>query len=283
MESEKYIVAFIDILAFKNLVSESEKEPIIFNNINNALEQFYRLTKREAWQEAQILMQVEECAQVKNLEDFYVDGIAHTICFSDSIIITIKAEDKLNERLSALIAQISKIGSNLFLKNILIRGAISYGDLHLIADKNICFGEALIKAYELESEKAIYPRIILSKSILNKLNYPVTKRNRMPYHQYIERLDDGLTGFSPIIFYQVMQNAPDIISKDNLESDLSIIRKNIIKNLDESIEDSNYFAKHNWLKKYYNQLTISNCEFNKIEPIIRPGVTQDVFYKDKCN
>ena len=80
-----------------------------------------------------------------------------------------------------------------------------------------------------------------------------------------------------------MQNASEIICKNELESDLSIVRENIIKNLDDSVENAHHFTKHMWLKKYYNQMTILDCKFNKIDVIARPGVTQDVFYKDKCN
>lgn len=46
---------------------------------------------------------------------------------------------------------------------LLIRGAITIGDI--VHDDSIVFGPALNRAYELESEQAIYPRIILDPRI----------------------------------------------------------------------------------------------------------------------
>ena len=48
--------------------------------------------------------------------------------------------------------------------NIICRGAIAYGK-HYKKDDFI-FSQALIEAYQLESKDAIYPRIIISKNLL---------------------------------------------------------------------------------------------------------------------
>jgi hypothetical protein len=46
---------------------------------------------------------------------------------------------------------------------LLIRGAVTIGDI--VHDDSIVFGPALNRAYELESQQAIYPRIILDPDI----------------------------------------------------------------------------------------------------------------------
>jgi hypothetical protein len=46
---------------------------------------------------------------------------------------------------------------------LLIRGAITIGDI--VHDDSIVFGPALNRAYELESQQAIYPRIILDPDV----------------------------------------------------------------------------------------------------------------------
>ena len=45
----------------------------------------------------------------------------------------------------------------------LLRGGISFGELHL--GKNSILGPALIRAYEIESSEAIYPRVIIDSSL----------------------------------------------------------------------------------------------------------------------
>jgi hypothetical protein len=48
--------------------------------------------------------------------------------------------------------------------NIFFRGAVSMSDLFM--DENIVLGPAVIESYKLETEKAIYPRIILSEDVV---------------------------------------------------------------------------------------------------------------------
>ena len=52
---------------------------------------------------------------------------------------------------------------NFILEDIFIRGAIAQSELYM--DENTVIGPALVEAYNLESEFAVYPRIILSKDV----------------------------------------------------------------------------------------------------------------------
>ena len=96
--------------------------------------------------------------------------------FSDTIVISFP-EEKDNE-VFLLFDDIQSLIIALIRKGILVRGAISYGKL--IHDRNIIFGPALIDAYETEVKAALYPRVILDKTIvdigknindLNKFHY----------------------------------------------------------------------------------------------------------------
>lgn len=58
----------------------------------------------------------------------------------------------------------------------LIRGGYSYGQLY--HENNVVFGEAMVDAYRLERDVAIYPRVIVSDRILAKLDgIPEAERN----------------------------------------------------------------------------------------------------------
>jgi len=49
----------------------------------------------------------------------------------------------------------------------LVRGGISIGELFI--DETMVWGEALLKAYDLESNAAIYPRILLDSNLLSHI------------------------------------------------------------------------------------------------------------------
>ncbi len=267
---EDYLVAFIDILGFSSLIHNSERDDEDFNKIKFALIEFSKLQEKSTWEENKILIEVEECAQKKNLDDYYIENMVRCFCFSDSIIITVKANDHINERTSALIAMLSKIGAYLLAKGILIRGAIDFGKMYVDDDRksSIVFGPSIIDAYELEKEQAKYPRIILSSNLIDKLNYPITMRNQsQPYHQYITRFEDGLVGFTQLIFLQEMENAPDVISNNDYCILLENIKSRIINGLDKNMTDSHVLEKYNWLKNEFNHLSIEFPINKKISQI----------------
>ncbi len=130
-------------------------------------------------------------------------------------------------------------------------------------DNGTVFGQALIDAYQLETKSAKYPRIVLSDKLIRELKYPIeTKRNRFPYHQYIDRFEDGCIGFHQMIYYQVIESWTEMTSEKMIDS-LAKVRKTIINGLDNSFENPDVFEKFKWLKEQYNKLIIlSDFDFN---------------------
>lgn len=263
MTYEPYIVAFIDILGFKDIVNKSESETNEFNKILDVLNKFKGIEKPETWKEANILVDIEECAQKKNLSEFDISGIVKCNCFSDCITVFVNADTNINERFSTLVAFLSKISCELLQDGIFIRGAITYGNLYINNDASVFFGKAMNKAYTLESTIAVYPRILLSKEIVSVLNYPILeKRNRYPYHQYIERFNDGTVGFTPLIFFQVMQSASDIFNETTFHEALTRARYSIIDAIDNNIDNPHLYEKYSWLRDRYNNLYV-NAPYHK--------------------
>ena len=96
----------------------------------------------------------------------------------------------------------------------------------------------------------------LADKLIKRLNYPLeTKRNRYPYHQYVQRFNDGCVGFHQMIYYQVMESWTEMTDNQLIES-LDKIRKVIIGGLDASFEKPSVFEKYKWLKERYEQLII---------------------------
>lgn len=253
LKYELRLVAFIDILGFKEIVKQSEKDSTKIDLLYSVLEYLKDWETSENWNLK--FVEIEEDAQKKGVHNFDIRGKTNSTSFSDSIVVSVKVDNNVNEMSSTLIANLAYIGSILMEKGILFRGGLTIGNI-IHNDNGTVFGQGLIDAYLLESKNAKYPRIILSDKLIRELNYPLEdKRSRYPYHQYIHRFEDGCIGIHQMIYYQVIENWEEMTT-DNLKTSLENIRKVIINGLDSSYENPEVFEKYKWLKKQYNDLII---------------------------
>lgn len=253
-EYEERLIAFIDILGFKDIVRKSERSPSNINLIYDSLTFLKGREKSSNW-DLQFI-EIEEDAQKRNLKEFDISN--RTICssFSDSIAVSVACNDtNINESFSTLITNLSYVGATLMSKGILYRGGMTVGNLIHTLD-GIIFGQGLIEAYELESGAACFPRILISDKLIKKLNYPLeSKSERYPYHQYLKRFKDGGVGFHQMIYFEVLQSWVEM-SESKLKESLIKIKNTIIKGLDSSFEYPRIFEKYLWLKEEYKDLAI---------------------------
>ena len=251
---ENRIVAFLDILGFKKIIHESESDHSKLEKIYTSLEFLKTWEKPKEWNLD--LIEIEENAQKKGIKAFDIKMNSSCTCFSDSIVVSIKVEGKeINEAFSTLITNLSLIGVKLISEGILLRGGITIGNL-IHHDNGIIMGQALIDAYELENKYSKYPRIILSDKLIEKLNYPlIRKSDRYPYHQYIDRFEDGCVGFHQMIYFQVLQSWRNL-EESEIKKELKKIKQQIIAGLDSSFETPSVYYKYLWLKNQYINLII---------------------------
>ncbi|MFM2018777.1 MAG: hypothetical protein RL007_2433 [Bacteroidota bacterium] len=262
---ENRIVAFVDILGFKEIIKKSERNLKKLQLLYQTLEFLKKRENSYKWNLQ--LIEIEEDAQKKGVSNFDIQSLTTCTCFSDSIVVSVKCTDNnINEITSTLIANLSYIGAQLMTEGILLRGGITVGKLiHL--DNGIIMGQGLIDAYQLESNSAKYPRILISEKLIKSLNYPIdTKKNRYPYHQYLQRFEDGCVGFHQMIYFQVLQSS-NMLDKQMLKRELKKIRKTIINGLDDNFEHSETHLKYLWLKKEYEKLIMTTIEKEKIYEI----------------
>lgn len=257
---ERRIVAFIDILGFKEIVKQSEQDTTKIKLLYSVLDFLKGWETSDKWDLK--FVEIEEDAQKKGVDNFDIRGKTNTTSFSDSIVVSVKVDNNVNEMTSTLVVNLAYIGALLIEKGILFRGGLTIGNI-IHNDNGTVFGQALIDAYQLETKSAKYPRIVLSDKLIKELNYPIdTKRNRYPYHQYIDRFNDGCIGFHQMIYYQVIESWTEMTSEKMILS-LANVRKTIIEGLDKSFENPDVFEKYRWLKEQYNNLIIlSDFNFN---------------------
>ena len=153
LEYQERMVAFVDILGFKELVMERKNIPIIAGILT-------ALTGSKDHD--------------KQTSQF---GI-RTAVISDTIILSSEDTKNIPKFLNAVNALLMFMAVN----NILARGAISIGGLY--HDENIVFGPALVTAYLLEKEKANYPRVIFDERTISQFSSDVNQR--------IRTADDGV-------------------------------------------------------------------------------------------
>ena len=146
LKLKNHIVSFIDILGATNsIISESEKSlNLVHIAYEKAIETFNSLFKDKS--------------------------ITPTVkIFSDNILVSLPYNDKLKRPAFLAVAMISAIIQVQFLSfGYLTRGAISYGSFY--CDNLMVWGQALVNAYRLESNNAIYPRVIVDPNLIDYLD-----------------------------------------------------------------------------------------------------------------
>jgi hypothetical protein len=154
---DEYIIAYFDLLGYKDFFkTQPEQVPILLTAINNAIQK------------------VKTNITIPQKSQFISDNVNFEILlkiFSDNILLCLKTESTNIEiaRILTFISLIAEIQRKFTTEyGLFLRGGITKGSLSFNAD--FVFGQGLIDAVDLE-EKAIYPRIIFSKEILNHLFY----------------------------------------------------------------------------------------------------------------
>jgi len=247
---EKRAVLFIDLLDFKGKVEACEID------LNHA----------------DIIYQV--LSTIK--EHFANDRDIGKSQFSDSLVISFKAESEGS--VIELIGSIQSLVKKVINCGFLLRGGLAYGNLY--HDKDFIFGLGMNKAYELESKKAIVPRIIIQKEIIEiSKNYlPAFFNEDMKEYvfnyiskdideeYYIDYFKKGID-----TFWQIKNHDKEFVNN---------LKTNIINGL--LVGDISVRFKYLWMKEKFNNLVKELKENNQsaIAGITIGSNKKDYFYKN---
>src|ERR1035437_1416521 len=143
----KSFCAYFDILGFREKIKKNE---ITF------FEKYMAVLEKE----------------LKNIDDENnLDGGKKSFelkVFTDNFVLGHPWDDEYGEfELGVIFTAVANIQFSFAVSDVFIRGAITMSDLYM--DENIVLGQAIIDAYDLEIEKAIYPRIILSDNVVETI------------------------------------------------------------------------------------------------------------------
>jgi hypothetical protein len=252
----KSITAFIDILGFRNLVKNAKEE----NKSQNLFLDFHQVIS--TWNN-----HIENLEKIlpspKNYKDRYIIRI-----FTDCILIgcpvreqkpnsnTIEGCDEFDDVLSLLsLFQLEMINKGYF-----VRGAIAVDELYM--DDIIIYGNSVIEAYEAETKKAKYPRIVLTKSaemMLMEINKGFVDKNYGNYlSKFFYRDSDGQIFINYLESIKIGEDNHQFV--DELEKHKNMIESKLI----EYRSDSHYLEKYVWSANYHNIFCIDDFEDYRI-------------------
>lgn len=175
MELNDSILAFVDILGFRKLIENKNDSERLFAVIENIKNQ-----------------NTKKCS-IERIEHGNVSvmrAIPALSSFSDCIAISIPTKDvyscnfHLKDAVNSLLCIIQQLADSLIYGGYILRGGITKGELH--HQDGVVFGKALIEAYELESKKAIVPRILVSEELAKEYN----KTTMDDRNNFLKKVDD---------------------------------------------------------------------------------------------
>lgn len=234
------IVTFLDILGFKAMIA--------------------KMTAQQVGSVLALLGRISD-GEVKASEDWPA-GLARTIAFSDSIVrvCPIDGQDPSGSFFHELMALV-RIQCEVAHRGIFIRGGMTVGDVHFSG--TTIFGPGLVRAYEMESQFASYPRIVIDPSVLEAyVTNPVMRGGLHTLDEdgeYTGKLmrvsDDGLHFVDYLRAFERELDDPD-----KYPELLRIHRDMIVKASSEAKGFSNIKQKYSWLAHYHNVVALEAFE-----------------------
>lgn len=207
------VVAFIDILGFKEALKNEAKAEKIFNALNGIKNSIESHFSSDGYNRFKGVLDTEITA------------------FSDSVVISGESTQ------ATVVYHHALMFSELLIKNgFLCRGAICLGKL--FHKNGILFGQAFVDAYNAESKRSVYPRIIVDAEVKDLINCSENE---------VGELDKLLrTDFDGELFIDI-----SIVNEYNRQSEFIENRLESIVQLESDNKDKSIKQKHDWLIRTY--------------------------------
>lgn len=162
------VVALIDLLGFGARIGRAEDDP-------SQVLMIWRLLKKAQANASEIDRRNRNRTEAGS-------GLLRALMFSDTILlsypeVSARGFEVLTEAVMAFQLQGSEEG-------VFFRGAIAAGSLY--QDQDIFFGPAVVIAHEMESKRAVWPRVVLEPSVLSAISSPILD-------DYVRRDTDGIS------------------------------------------------------------------------------------------
>ncbi len=246
-----HLVAFIDVLGFKEKLQEFENEAI--ENSKLLAEEYNDDGKQQFFSEGAnwFIKTVEEVVESIRGNDKYKYFV-----FSDNICITFDLNDSienkafLSQNLLEFINLLSDIYYKFMLEGFFIRGGVAVGPF--LQHNTFAIGKPLQLAYELESLKANFPRILIQDDLITRLSDEEFENDLK--NNIIKKFEFSyINPFIRVLNVLNLEEDDQII--DNLDGALVILNeyfKSINKQLIKYKYQEKIYLKYFWLAHEFN-------------------------------
>lgn len=248
MEVKKHVIFYLDILGYKNLISSCknpEEETVYLEKIYSLMMSISaHIDKRNAI--------------IDNLDNKYPLNLSRfkSCVFSDNILFFAPYEDDTDASnlYMNLLYGLSEFMLQYENGDLFFRGAITKGELFYDEKAHFVFGSGLVRAYELESNNAIFPRIIIDENL-----------NPSPIMVGTTQDEYGVWYFDYLLLaYSLLCGKKPSENIDYFCQCLSYHQNNIMTALMKYRANMRIWKKYKWLAKYHNNF----CRRMKFEDFL---------------
>lgn len=233
-------VAFLDVLGFKQKLNEFELEAKSNHIPEN--DDAVNANGKYISQKANDFINTFKLAISQLDEKKY-----RYYLFSDNICIT-SIEDTSASDLQDLLLVIAKLYFEFAKRGYFLRGGIDYG--LFIDEETLALGNPLANAYELETKKAVYPRIVLSQNLVDEFQgYDPQGEKQFDYFYSDALIKDSCEIKFLNVFLQVFQSD----YREDREAFFARFKTVILENLHANKSNETVFVKYKWLADQFNE------------------------------
>lgn len=237
MAYRKAMVTYLDILGFSELIEKSRKDSGMITKIQNDLISLKTKSSQGGLTLGPFKGEPEQTFYSYNFSDLTVrcsllpDDVDLDHCLGwELLYVGVTQEKLLRDR-------------------ILLRGGICLGEIAVQSD-GIVFGPALVKAYRLESEYAVYPRVAIDRLLINEVRKQLGTKYRS---DFVHQGDDG-TYFLDYLFGAAMFSYELQNPKTSPSDVFTGHREVVVEKLQTGIgkDAPRTRQKNMWLARYHN-------------------------------
>lgn len=201
VDTEPRFVCFLDILGFTEMINDYENDlsSTILQDIQEALQESLAIFEQSTDENSK--------AMLSHLKyQLFSDCISISLPYFDN------QEDFLNN-FNLISTFTNAFQYNLMSKGFFVRGGISIGSFY--SNNHIIFSKGLVEAYQLESKKAKYPRVLIDDKIIDKLlKYDFSKIYYHGINTYLVKDDDNLVFLNPFKIVPGLESQFERIKED---------------------------------------------------------------------
>ena len=234
---KKYVVAFLDILGFSQLVNDPKNNELFIAAFDA----------------------VRRMNGMPNEKYPALQAVQYSV-MSDSIVISVPYRN--SGSFVRLLLCVYSLMLVLMANDVYLRGAVAIGPAY--HEGATAFGPAIVQAYQLEDTRAIYPRCIVTPETLEEgLKTCSSDIIRQIDMKWLHLCEDGVYALD--LFGKYLDSQCTMGTREELSRELAPLKSRIRRQLRKDYTDY-VMQKYLWLKEDLNRAIREYCQKHDINP-----------------